>query len=100
MLGDLLGREWRAAAAVHLEPPHEGGTVHEGVRALFHDGGADDVLVDLDGVGVFALRQLEEGLVPGEVDVEGGAAVVALEPVAEEVAAVNRVAFLEVDMCY
>ena len=49
-------------------------------------------------MGVSPLRQLEERLMPREVDVEGRAAVVALEPVAEEVAAVNGVALLEIDM--
>ena len=98
LLADFFDGVGRVAVAVHSQPPHERCAVHKRVRALLHYGRADDVFVELDGVGVFPLRQFEERLVPGEVDLEGGAAVVALEPVAEEVAAVNCVAFFEIYM--
>ena len=45
-----------------------------------------------------ALGELEEGVVPGEVDVEGGAAVVVFGPLVEELGAVMGLASFEEDM--
>ena len=56
------------------------------------------VLVERHGVLQPAGGELEERLVPGEVYVERSAAVVAFEPVAEEVGATIGVAGLEEDV--
>ena len=99
-IGEGLPVDIRDCVGIEHVAPGEGCGVCQGSAVTFSYCRLDTPVVDVQDFTVVALGELEEGVVPCEVDVEGGAAVVVFGPLVEELGAVMGLASFEEDVGY
>ena len=95
---ECLPVDLRHCVRVEHHSPYEGCGVGEGPTVPCGDGGLNTAVVEVQDLVVMALGELEEAVVPRQVDVEGGTAVVVFGPFFQELCAVTGRASFEEDV--